>query len=67
VSDRYDDIENTQKLDEYATVDIKISRNITKFIKASLEIQDLFDESWKESYQWETPGRMVFGGLRIMF
>jgi len=67
VSDRYDDMENTQKLDEYATVDIKISRNITKFIKASLEIQDLFNESWQESYQWETPGRMIFGGVKIMF
>jgi len=67
VSDRYDDIENTQKLDDYTTVDIKISRNITKFIKASLEIQDLFDESWQESYQWKTPGRMIFGGLKIMF
>ncbi|MCD6152634.1 MAG: TonB-dependent receptor [Syntrophobacterales bacterium] len=67
VSDRYDDMENTQKLDEYATFDVKISRDITKFIKASLEVEDIFNKTWQESYQWETPGRMIFGRVKVMF
>jgi len=67
VSDRYDDMENTQKLDSYTTFDVKISRDITKFINASLEIEDLFNKTWQESYQWETPGRMIFGRVKIMF
>ena len=67
VSDRYDDMENAQKLDDYATFDVKISRDITKFIEASLEVENIFDEVWQESYQWETPGRMIFGRLKIIF
>jgi len=62
-----DDMENTQKLDDYATFDVKISRDITKFVVASLEVENIFDEVWQESYQWETPGRMIFGRVKIMF
>jgi len=67
VSDRYDDMESAQKLDDYVTFDVKISRAITKFIEASLEVEDIFNKTWQESYQWETPGRMIFGRLKIMF
>ena len=67
VGDRYDDMENDQKLDAYTTFDVKISRDITKFIVASLEVENIFDEVWQESYQWETPGRMIFGRVKIMF
>jgi outer membrane receptor for ferrienterochelin and colicin len=49
------------------TFDVKISRDITKFIVASLEVENIFDEVWQESYQWETPGRMIFGRVKIMF
>jgi outer membrane receptor for ferrienterochelin and colicin len=67
VGHRYDDIESTQKLDDYVTFDVKISRAITKFIEGSLEIEDIFNKTWQESYQWEMPGRMIFGRLKIMF
>ncbi len=67
VGDRYDDMENDQKLDDYATFDVKISRDITKFVVASLEVENIFDEAWQESYQWDTPGRMIFGRLKILF
>lgn len=67
VGDRYDDMENDQKLDDYTTFDVKISRDITKFVVASLEVENIFDETWQESYQWDTPGRMIFGRVKIMF
>ena len=67
VGDRYDDMENDQKLDDYTTFDFKISRDITKFVVASLEVENIFDEVWQESYQWDTPGRMIFGRLKIVF
>jgi iron complex outermembrane receptor protein len=67
VSDRYDDMENTQKLDDYITWDVKISKNIMKVVEASLEVNDIFNKTWQESYQWETPGRMIFGRVKMMF
>lgn len=67
MSDRYDDMENTQKLDDYITWDVKISKNIMKVMEASLEVNDIFNKTWQESYQWETPGRMVFGRVKMMF
>jgi hypothetical protein len=40
---------------------------VADFVVASLEVENIFDVVWQESYQWDTPGRMIFGRLKILF
>ena len=67
VSKRYWDIENTVELDDYITCDIKIIKNLGKFITASVELNDIFDESWQDNEMHVTPGRMIFAGIKIKY
>jgi outer membrane receptor for ferrienterochelin and colicin len=68
VGSRYDDLENTKKLESYFTGDLLLSRKITDFMEASFEINDLFDESWSEDDDWlASSGRTFMGKLKLMF
>ena len=67
VGKRYWDIENTVELDAYVTCDIKIIRDLTKSITASLEINDIFDEAWQDDEMHVTPGRMIFGRIKFKY
>ena len=67
VGKRYWDIENTVELDAYITCDIKIIRDLTKSITASLEINDIFDEAWQDDEMHVTPGRMIFGRIKFKY
>ena len=62
---RYYDIENTVKLDDYVTCDMKITRKFTRRLTCSLEAKDLFDKAWQETEMHNTPGRTIFA--RVMF
>jgi outer membrane receptor protein involved in Fe transport len=65
VGDRYWDIENDVELDDFITVDLKISRKFADHLTASLEVTDLFDEAWQETEMHVTPGRMILGRVKI--
>ncbi|MDI6890145.1 MAG: TonB-dependent receptor [Thermodesulfovibrionales bacterium] len=67
VGERYDDLENKYPLDGYTTCDIKLTRKIGKFVEASIEIDDLFDEAWQESKLYNAPGRIITGRLKVSF
>ena len=67
VGSRYWDIENTVELDDYITCDIKIIKKLTRFITASLEINDIFDEAWQDNEMHVTPGRMIFGRIKVKY
>jgi outer membrane receptor protein involved in Fe transport len=67
VGERYYDVENTVELDAYSTVDLKLSRSFGRHVKASLSVNNLFDEEWQDDEQHVPPGRMVFAGLKIGF
>ncbi|BBO83654.1 catecholate siderophore receptor CirA [Desulfosarcina ovata subsp. sediminis] len=67
VGDRYWDIENDVALDEFITVDVKISRKFASHLTASLEVTDLFDEAWQETEMHVTPGRMIMGRIKIEY
>ena len=68
VGSRWDDLENTKKLEPYLTADLLLSRKITDFMELSLEINDLFDESWQEDYGWfASSGRTFMGRVKWVF
>jgi len=68
VGSRFDDLENTKKLESYLTADLLLSRKITDFMELSLEINDLFDESWQEDKDWlVSPGRTFMGRVKLVF
>jgi len=68
VGSRWDDLENTKKLEPYLTADLLLSRKITDFMELSLEINDLFNESWQEDKDWlASPGRTFMGKLKLYF
>ena len=59
-------IENFE-LDDYITCDIKIIKKLTRFITASLEINDIFDKAWQDNGMHVTPGRMIFGRIKVKY
>ena len=68
VGSRFDDLENTKKLEHYLTADLLISRKITEFLELVLEVNDLFNESWSEDYDWlASSGRTFMGRLKLTF
>ncbi|MGD9158809.1 MAG: TonB-dependent receptor [Desulfobacteraceae bacterium] len=64
---RYYDIENTIKLDAYTTLDIKIVKDIGRYLNLALEAKDIFDEAWQETAMHNTPGRTIFGKVTVKY
>lgn len=68
VGQRWDDLENINKLESYLTVDLLLSRKMTDFMELSLEVNDLFDESWQEDKDWlVSSGRTFMGRVKVSF
>ncbi len=61
------DDENTEYIEAYHTVDLKISRSILKKLKASLTIQNLLDDEFIDRKGLLSPGRFVLLDLRYNF
>lgn len=63
-SERYTDANNTNKLDAYTRVDIKLTKKLNKHITLSASINNVFDEDYSlnafSSTLYNTPGRSVF-------
>ena len=58
------DEENTELIERYSVVNLKISRQIVKGLLASLDIQDLLDEQFIDRKGYLSPGRFVMFELR---
>jgi len=56
---RYYNVENTKRLNDYFTLDLKLIRKITNHTEIGLEVNDLNNKTWRESYKYETPGRTI--------
>ncbi|MEA3489814.1 MAG: TonB-dependent receptor [Candidatus Omnitrophota bacterium] len=68
VGQRFDDLENTKSMKSYFTADLLLARKLTEFLEVSLEINDLFDETWQEDYDWlASPGRTIMGKVKLSF
>lgn len=67
VGEKYTDLENTARLGDYWTFDIKISRDVGKNAKLSLGCQNLFDVNYDIDSEMESPGRLLTGAVEISF
>ncbi|MDI6403150.1 TonB-dependent receptor, partial [Balneolaceae bacterium ANBcel3] len=56
---QYADEENTVEIDDYVTVDLMFSRQIAHGASLSLEIMNVFDNTYMENQFYLSPGRLV--------
>lgn len=68
---RYYDTQNTQELEDYYTVDLKISRKIVKYCILSLGVENLFDKKYTiykgVPQDVVSPGRTITSSVKIKF
>jgi TonB-dependent siderophore receptor len=63
----YDDDENEEKIGDYFTADLKLSRTFFKYVEASLDVFNIFDKDYQETESTENPGRIVMGNITLTF
>ncbi len=61
-----DDV-NTQRLSDYQTFDLRLERNIIKSLRAWVDIQNIFDQTYVDKKGMNCPGRFFLGGFRFEF
>ena len=66
VGERYADEANTNKLDSYFMLDVKVTKEIGKNFEAFFEVSNVLDEEYMEDDD-EMPGLEIFGGLTVSF
>ncbi|MEO6093172.1 MAG: TonB-dependent receptor [Novosphingobium sp.] len=67
VSDSFDDVANTVRLDGYAVAGIHASLPVTKTIELFGRVENLTDEKYQTVAAFNTPGRSAYGGMRARF
>ena len=67
VGTRYADARNTDKMDDYITVDWTGRLRISKHISITAKVQNLFDASYEENYKVKQPGRIFLIGMNATF
>lgn len=65
VGKRYSDDKNETAYDSYTLVDLRLSRDMGKNFHLSLDVNDLFDETYTEYYV--SPGRTLMARLTVNF
>ena len=60
VDESYDDNENTEVLDAYWTVDVKLARDLGQHARLAFSIENLFDEEYDipSFTNFQSPGRL---------
>ena len=66
-SERYDNLENTDKLDSYIGWNASVLRKLSDDFSVSVSVEDIFNEKWAESWNTYTPGRRVDVKLVVNF
>lgn len=59
-SHRYDDLSNTNRLNGYATVNIRVSYKITKDWTLSARLDNIFDKNYQTAAFYNQPGRAAY-------
>ena len=65
VGQRFNDTNNTQSLPSFDVWNLSSTYNINKWIQGYLRVDNLFDNHYEELLFFGTPGRSVFGGIRV--
>ncbi|MBW1679045.1 MAG: TonB-dependent receptor [Deltaproteobacteria bacterium] len=67
VDEMYTNSDNDEELNDYLTVDLKLSRKIGKFGEASLDIMNILDEDYEEYSDSRAPGRVIMGMITLKY
>lgn len=61
---RYDDLDNSEELSGYATVDLRAERALARDWRLQARIENLLDEDYETAAAYNQPGRSLFVTLR---
>lgn len=64
---QFNDRENTQRVNSFNVVNLAVNHEISDQFQAYVRVDNLFDEEYEEILFFGTPGRSVFGGIRMNF
>jgi vitamin B12 transporter len=67
VGQRFNDAAATQVLPGFDIWNLSATYDITKRIQGYLRVDNLFDRRYEEILYFGTPGRSIFGGVRVNF
>ena len=67
VGQRFNDAAATQVLPGFDIWNLSATYDITKQVQGYLRIDNLFDRRYEEILYFGTPGRSIFGGVRVNF
>ena len=67
VGQRYNDTNNTQSIAGFDLWNLAATYDINRQIQGYLRVDNLFDRRYEELLFFGTPGRSVFGGIRVNF
>lgn len=58
---------NTQRVGSFEVVNLTVNYDWTKNVQAYLRAENIFDENYEEILFFGTPGRSIYGGVRLTF
>ena len=67
IGDSFDNASNTRRLDGYVLTDLRASFPVTERIEVYGRVENLFDERYQTIFQYGTPGRAAYGGVRLSY
>jgi vitamin B12 transporter len=67
VGDSFDNASNTRRLEGHTLVDLRASYSITQGVSLYGRIENLFNAQYETVFQYGTPRRAAYAGLRLRF
>ena len=67
VGQRFNDANNTQSLPSFDVWNLAATYDINRQVQGYLRVDNLFERHYEELLYFGTPGRSVFGGIRVNF
>ena len=65
VGSRFNDNNNTQRLGSFDVLNLAVTYDVSERVEAYMRVDNLLDEEYEEILFYGTPGRSIFGGVRV--
>ncbi|KQM26385.1 MULTISPECIES: TonB-dependent receptor plug domain-containing protein [unclassified Sphingomonas] len=67
IGDSFDNASNARRLDGYVLTDLRAAFPVTERVEVYGRVENLFDERYQTIFQYGTPGRAAYGGVRVRY
>lgn len=67
IGDSFDNASNARRLDGYVLTDLRASFPVTQRVDVYGRVENLFDARYQTIFQYGTPGRAAYGGVRLRY